>query len=425
MSPAGVFLRSIVALLLGVTAFLALGYSFVAMGVRDTLRSPQPLLTALEKHDAYNRVYDEGIISEQFEGALRGLVGDFSIEPETEAWLLKEILPPSELKAATERSVTSVIAFLNNETDTLDVSIDLGVAIPRIKPAVFRLVDERIDKAQRITVTGEEELRSSVDAIVRNIAAGTFPDTVPTLDRHRHPPNWVINAFVQSTELLPEAEARQTARANLARDALAIVNALESGDTNTALKLAARAVADPVIDHSIDNLREDLDDEGRFSAIDKIAESVGSRHETLERFRFARTVLRLLVGAFSIVAIAVFVSAVAGIAGVFYPYPKHMARWPGITLLVCGVVFFVIGLSVSSFVGVWESLWCPFVEVPSCNLTIDVASELLSDAANGITLWSIVVTAAGILAIVAARFLPDQHLRGAQPPTTASGLTDD
>ena len=155
MSPAGVFLRSIVALLLGVTAFLALGYSFVAMGVRDTLRSPQPLLTALEKHDAYNRVYDEGIISEQFEGALRGLVGDFSIEPETEAWLLKEILPPSELKDATEQSVISVIAFLNDETDTFDATIDLAPAIPRIKPAVFRLVDERIDKAQRITVTGE------------------------------------------------------------------------------------------------------------------------------------------------------------------------------------------------------------------------------------------------------------------------------
>ena len=411
MSPAGVFLRSIAALLLGVTAFLALGYAFVAMGVRDTLRSPQPLLDALEKHDAYNRVYDEGIISEQFEGALRGLVGDFSIEPETEAWLLKEILPPSELKAATEQDVTSVIAFLNNETDTFDVSIDLGPAIPRIKPAVFRLVDERIDKAQRITVTGEEELRSSVDAIVRNIAAGTFPETVPTLDRY--PPNWVINAFVQSTELLPDEEARQTAKANLAHDAPSIVNALESGDTSMALKLAARAVVDPVIEDSIDNLREDLDASGRFSAIDKIAESVGSRDETLERFRFARTVLQLLVGALSIVATIVFAAAVAGIAGVFYPYPKLMARWPGITLVVCGVIFIVVGLSIFSFVGVWESLWCPFVEVPSCNLTIDVAGELLHDAANGMTLWSIAVTAAGILAIFAARFLPAERSKGA------------
>ena len=290
MSPAGVFLRSIVALLLGVTAFLALGYAFVAMGVRDTLRSPEPLLNALEKHDAYNRVYDEGIVSEQFEGALRGLVGGFSIEPETEAWLLKEILPPSELKTASEEDVTSVIAFLNNETDTFEVSIDLSPAIPRIKPAVFSLVDERIDRAQPITVTGEEELLRSVEALVRNIAAGTFPETVPALDRY--PPNWVINAFVQSTELLPDEEARQTAKANLARDALSIVNALESGDTNTALKLAARAVADPVIEESIDKLREDLDDSGRYSAVDKIAESVGSRHETLERFRFARTVLR-------------------------------------------------------------------------------------------------------------------------------------
>ena len=423
MSPAGVLLRSIVALLLGVLAFLALGYAYVAMGVRDTLRSPQPLLNALEEHHAYERVYDDGIISEQFEGELRGLVGDFSIEPETEAWLLKEILPPSELKAATEQSVTTVIAFLNNETDTFDATIDLGVAIPRIKPAVFRLVDERIDKAPRIAVTSEEELRRSVEALVRNITAGTFPESIASL--HGLPPNQVLRTFRQATELLPGTTTQRTAINNLDRDEQTIRDSLQDGDTKTALKLAVRAIADPIIDNAINNLREDIDDRGRYSAVDKIAQSVGSRHETLERFRFARTILRLLVGAMAIVALIVFLAAVAGIAGVFYPYPKHMARWPGVTLAVCGVMFIVIGLSVSSFVGVWESLWCPFVEVPSCNLTIDVASELLSDAATGMTLLSIVTTAVGILAIVAARFLPAQHLRGAQPPTAASGPTND
>ena len=423
MSPAGVLLRSIVALLLGVSAFLALGYAYVAMGVRDTMRSPQPLLNALEKHHAYDRVFDDGIITEQFEGELRGLVGEFSLEPETEAWLLKEILPPSELKVATEQSVTSVIAFLNNETDTFDATIDLGVAIPRIKPAVFRLVDERIDKARPIDVASEVELRRSIETLFRAITAGEIPDAVPNLDGHA--PDKVIQALMQSIDVLPDMEARRTAQANLTRDERAIEEALKDGDTKTALKLAARAIADPVIDDSIDNLREDIDDRGRYSAVDKIAQSVSSRHETLERFRFARTILRLLVGAVAIAALIVFVAAVAGIAGVFYPYPKHMARWPGVTLAVCGVMFIVIGLSVSSFVGVWESLWCPFVEVPSCNLTIDVASELLSDAATGMTLLSIVTTAVGILAIVAARFLPAQHLRGAQPPTAASGPTND
>ena len=423
MSPAGALLRSIVALILGVLAFLALGYAYVAMGVRDTMRSPQPLLNALEKHHAYDRVFDDGIITEQFEGELRGLVGEFSLEPETEAWLLKEILPPSELKTATEQSVTTVIAFLNNETDTFDATIDLGVAIPRIKPAVFRLVDERIDKARPIDVTSEVELRRSIETLFRAITAGTIPNSVATLDGHA--PDKVVQALMQSIDVLPDMEARRTAQANLTRDERAIEEALKDGDTKTALKLAVRAIADPIIDNAINNLREDIDDRGRYSAVDKIAQSVGSRHETLERFRFARTILRLLVGAVAVAALIVFVADIAGIAGVFYPYPKHMARWPGVTLVVCGVMFIVIGLSVSSFVGVWESLWCPFVEVPSCNLAIDVASELLSDAATGMTLWSIAVTAVGILAIVAARFLPAQHLRGAQPPTAASGPTND
>ena len=216
MSPAGVFLRSIVALLLGVLAFLALGYAYVAMGVRDTLRSPQPLLNALEEHHAYERVYDDGIITEQFEGELRGLVGEFSLEPEPEAWLLKEILPPSELKTATEQSVKSVIAFLNNETDTFDATIDLAAAIPRIKPAVFRLVDERIDKARPIDVTSEVELRRSIETLFRAITAGTIPNSVATLDGHA--PDKVIQALMQSIDVLPDMEARRTAQANLTRD---------------------------------------------------------------------------------------------------------------------------------------------------------------------------------------------------------------
>ena len=408
MSPAGALLRSIVALLLGVLAFLALGYVFLASGVRDILSGPDPLLTALEKHNAYDRVYDDGIISEQFEGELRGLVGDFSIEPETEAWLLKEILPPSELKTATEQSVNSVIAFLNNETDTFEVSIDLRAAIPRIKPAVFRLVDERIDTAQQTTVSSEAELRRSIEALTGAIANGAFPDAVPILEAHAA--EAVMEALRQSTVLLPDMDAQETAKVNLTHDASAIVNAIENGDSNTALKLAARAIADPVVDDSIDNLREDLDEQGQFSAVDKIAESVGSRHETMERFRFARTILRLLIGVMLMAALVIFVTAVAGIAGVFHSFPKHMARWPGITLVVCGVMFIVTGLSVSAFVGVWESLWCPFVEVPSCSLTIDVASELLSDAANSMVVLSMAVTVVGILAIISTRFMPDRRL---------------
>ena len=409
MTPAGVILRSVAALLLGVLAFLALGYSFTAKGIRDTLRGPEPLLNALENHRAYERVYDDGIISQQFEGALRGLVGEYSLDPVTEAWLFKEIFPPSELKTATEENVVSVIAFLNDEADDFELTIDLSNAMPRIKPAVFRLVDERIDKAVVAPVGSEAELQSYLNDLSTNIEAGTFPDSVPSLDNFHS--ETVYRAFVQSTESIEEVELRSAVRSNLDRDEQDILDKLEGSDTKAALKLAARAIADPVIDNSIEDLREDLDESLRFSAVDKIAQSVGSRHETLERFRFARTMLHLLTGVISVLAVVVFLLAIAGIAGVFYPYSRHMVRWPGITLVICGVTFLVVGLAISSFVGVWESVWCPFVEVPSCNLTIDLASELLSDAANSMTVLSVLVTTAGILAIIAAHFVPDRQLR--------------
>lgn len=408
MTPAGIILRAVAALLLGVFAFLALGYTFTAMGIRDTLRGPEPLLEALEKHRAYERVYDDGVISQQFEGALRGLVGEYVLDPETEAWLFKEILPPSELKTATEENVVSIIAFLNGETDTFEVAIDLAEAIPRIKPAAFQLVDERIDKAAVAPVSSDAELRASINDLTNNIETGMIPDSVPSLDNF--PPEAVVGALVQSTESIEDAGVRSAVRSNLERDEQAILDALAENDSREVLKLAARAIADPVIDNSIEDLREDLDENLRFSAVDKIAQSVGSRQETFERFRFARTVLRLLTGAVSVLAVLIFLAAIAGIAGVFYPYSKHMVRWPGIALVTCGVTFLVVGLLISSFVGVWESVWCPFVEVPSCSLTIDIASELLSDAANSMTVLSVLVATAGILAIVAARFVPDRQL---------------
>ena len=408
MTPAGVILRAVAALLLGVFAFLALGYTFTAMGIRDTLQGPEPLLDALEKHRAYERVYDDGIISQQFEGALRGLVGEYVLDPETEAWLFKEILPPSELKTATEQDVVSVIAFLNGETDTFEVAIDLSEAIPRIKPAVFQLVDDRIDNAAVAPVSSDAELRASINDLTNNIVAGTIPDSVPSLDNF--PPDAVFGALVRSAESIENAGVRSAVRSNLERDEQVILDTLPGNDSRAALKLAARAIADPVIDNSIDDLREDLDENLRFSAVDKIAQSVGSRQETFERFRFVRTVLHLLTGVISVLAVLIFLAAIAGIAGVFYPYSRHMVRWPGITLVICGVTFLVVGLLISSFVGVWESVWCPLVEVPSCSLTIDLASELLSDAANSMTVLSVLVTIVGILAIVAARFVPDRQL---------------
>ncbi len=407
MTPAGIILRAVAALLLGVLAFLALGYSFTAMGIRDTLQGPEPLLDALEKHRAYERVYDDGIISQQFGGALRGLVGEYVLDPETEAWLFKEILPPSELKTATEQDVVSVIAFLNGETDTFEVAIDLSEAIPRIKPAVFQLVDERIDNAAVAPVSSDAELRASINDLTYNIVAGTIPESVPSLDNF--PPEAVVGALMQSTESIEDAGVGSAVRSNLERDEQVILDTLAGNDSRDALKLAARAIADPVIDNAINELRDDLDENLRFSAVDKIAQSVGSRQETFERFRLVRTVLHLLTGVISVLAVLIFLAAIAGIAGVFYPHSKHMVRWPGITLVICGVTFLVVGLLISSFVGVWESVWCPLVEVPSCSLTIDLASELLSDAANGMTALSVLVTLVGILAIVAARFVPDRQ----------------
>lgn len=412
MSAGSAFLRAISALIIGVFVFLALGYFLVANGVRDVLYDPTPILSALESHDAYNRVYDDGIISQQFEGTFKRLVGGFALDVETEASLLKQVFPPSELQSATEENVVSIVAFLNGELDEIDAFIDLNPAIPRIKPAVFALLDERIDHAALTTITNEAALRQSLQDLFRGVATGDVPDAIPSVAGL--PEDQVFRAYLQSVDSLAGSTLSSVVLSNLDREEQIVAESLRRGETRVALKLVTRAIADAAVDDAIVELRKDLDSDDRFDAVDKIAESIGTRQETMERFRLIRTSLGLLTGLGGTVALAIVIIGVLGMAAAFHPFARHMIRWPGVTLVVCGLGYLVVSWSIFVLLGPWESAWCSFVDASSCNLAIDIGGELLSDAGNALTMPSITTTLLGIAAVVGARFAPEQWRRGEQ-----------
>lgn len=409
MSASGAFVRTISALIVGVFVFLALGYFFIAGGVRYVLYDPAPILTALETHDAYERVYDDGIISQQFEGTFRRLVGGFTLDVQTEASLLKRIVPPSELRSSTEESITSIVAFLNSESDEFNASIDLTPAIPRIKLAVFPHLDERIDQADLVTIANEAQLRRTLQELFRDIASGDVPASIPSLTGL--PEDQIFRAYLQAVDSLAGSSLPPAALANLDREEQAIAQALRRRETRAALKMVTRAIADDAVDRAIVELRKDLDRYDRFDAIDQIAQTIGIRQETMEQFRLLRTSLGLLTGLARMVASAIVVLGVLSMATVFYPFPRHMITWPGVTLIVCGLSYLIAGWSASAFLSPWESIWCSFVEVSSCNLVIDVGSELLSQAADSMTMPSIITILVGIIATAGAQFAPEQwHL---------------
>jgi hypothetical protein len=405
MSAGGAFLRAITALILGVFVFLAFGYFVIANGVRDVLYDPGPVLSALESHDGYNRVYDDGIIGQQFEGTFKRLVGGFSLDVKTEASLLKQVFPPSELRSATEENVISIVAFLKGESEEFDASIDLAPAIPRIKPAVLALLDERIDQADLATIASEAALRTSLQDMFRGVASGDVPDTIPALAGV--PEDQVFRAYLQAVDSLAGSTLSSAALANLDQEEQAITEAFRQGDIRAALKLVTRAIAGDAVDSAIVELRNDLDRNDRFDAVDKIAESVGTRQETLERFRLIRTSLGLLTGLVGTVALAIVIIGVLAMAAVFHWFARHMIRWPGVTLIFCGLSYLIVSWSISALVGPWESAWCSFVDASSCNLAVDVGSELLSNAGDALTMPSIIATLLGIVIMVGAHFAPD------------------
>ncbi len=396
--------RVIGVVLLMFPTVLGFGYYVVATAARETVLEPDRLISALNENDAYERIYDEFLLSDEFDDVVRDLAGGFEITDEERASLVRQIIGPDQIRTVTEDGILSIADFLTDQRDDLGFLLDLGPSIDRIKPAVLDLLEGRVDSATPAPTTGPQALQDDLESFFTAIGDGALPSQYPDLggvdDDVR------VAAYVRALESLA-ASGALTTMASEALDAREdeIAGHLESGRIEDGLKVMVRAIAEPVIDAGIAELRTELDADDRLDLLVRVAESEQTREQLEEDARSLRLWINIALGPARWLALLGVVAGTIAIGAVCLPHKRHLAFWPGITLIVAGLPVVILGWVLT--LGIPTSVYTSCNEniEAGCGLGLDVIATLAKDVGGDFIWPSVVILAIGASAILASTVL--------------------
>lgn len=403
MSRASALLRALLITVLIVPVFLSFGYFLTANAVESVALRSEPVLDALSENDAYERIYAEVLLDDELGDAIDGLKGGFELTDQEAIGLFLEVLPPRHVQVATERSVVSLVSYLNYDSDDLDVFIDLSAVINAIGPAVQRLIDQRIDSIPTATARAED-IPSQLESFLRKLSAGDLPTAIPSLAGVDEAARAEIfeNALdiVLADGNLPSASAAsiQAQRA----EALA---AFASGGIKDALKVAAWAVAAPVIDLAIADLRTDLDEDDRLDLVHRLSIELGSREDVLDRAGLVRFWLRVAIVFGPWLALLLMAVGIASIGVTCLPYRHYAVFWPSVSLIIVGLPYLALGWLMTLDFSRWAFLGCGEGQSRSCRLALDVSNSLATEVGGDVIAASAVVVVIGMGGIILSRLM--------------------
>ena len=257
-------------------------------------------------------------------------------------------------------------------------------------------------------VDGLEEQESAIKAQL-STPSGNVKGALEVASRSLTEPAvelFVDDAYDMAFDALQEQGLSREALDNLDKERDSIKERLGKGQIKEALKLSGRSLTEPLIDDAIDELRENLDEEGRIDLVAELAEHNGrSKEKFLDRVDPVRDIVDYSeVGGW--VAIAVMVVASLMMMVVNFPHLASGLRWPGTVLLVSGLIFLIFGLATGilsdRFDEVLKESATDVSNIPPSlvNVIGDVLSSLASDVADDFVRPSIVVIVIGFVMLV-------------------------
>ena len=270
--------RSLISFVLGVAIFVAFLGFLLASNFSDKLLSAEFYTETLAEEDTYNRIYDVVLVDDRLKETTEDLLGDIKVVSHDEiVQLLRRILPPEYIQSQVEGTIENTIDYLNEDTDTLDLFIELAPPLANAKGVLFDYIDGRIDDLKledpgvpECTGNRINDLADRYQAKLRELAQGDVPTSVPSLVSLNQACRIAIFNLVYPS-LLQDDSLDDPTRRGLAESRPAIEREFIDGNTRGVLKEAARPLAAPLIDNAIDQLRERLDDRDRLDIIHQIA----------------------------------------------------------------------------------------------------------------------------------------------------------
>jgi hypothetical protein len=284
------------------------------------------------------------LLDEEVKRSTQQLLGDIKwVDQEDIVGLLREIVPPDYLKTQVEGAIKDAIDYLNKDVDTLEIYIDLGPPLVKVKPVLFRYTDQRIDKLQvlepdRSWCRPEElqHLRASFQTLFRELAEGKVPQSVPSvkaiLPACREPAfDLIFSEWTGDRSL--DRRARQGLRdsqENIRREFVA-------GDTHGVLKTVAHPLLTPVVDDAISEMRRGLDSQDRLAVIPSISNREAATEKKLRAaIDDVRNRLNYGLHLGRKVAPIMVIGGAILMGLVHLPRLSHALRRPGLTLMLTG-----------------------------------------------------------------------------------------
>ena len=353
-------IRPVAALVLGLF-FSGFLFLLLLTNVSDKLLSAVFYTDTIAGQDTYNRIYDEVLLDKELVNTTQDLLGGVQVPQEEIVGLLREIISPEYLQSETEGAVQRTVDYFNDDRENLDLYVDVGPPLDNVKPVLFRYIDQRIDEL------AEEDLGRSVctpqrvDEVAglyqerwRRLSAGEVPSSIPSLETFESGCRLIIFELTFDN-LIAQVDLDERTKQGLRSSRSDLQEQFVAGDSREVLKVAARPLADPLMDDAIQRVREELDDQNRLDLIHRIAKwndsiteeglrsDIDSARDWIdwgEKFGKPLAWVMLILG-----------SVLLGL--IHYPSLKNGLRWPGLSLFLTGLVFFVTAKVLDSKIVDW------------------------------------------------------------------------
>ena len=401
-------LRVLGGVVLGLVVFAGLLYLLLLVNITEHLQDPEIYRTAFIEADAYNRIYDEVLVDEALQEQTANLLGGVDLEAQDAVKALREVIPPTYLQAQTEANIDRVSAFLSYDLERLNLYLELREPLDRVKTVVIDQVGQvmaELEIEETPIATKEcttENLLDLTDEFA-GLSEGKLPESVPSLetldeDCRRRGFDYWIDRVADDPRLDGEAARIIENEKDDLRESF-----LE-GDTKAFLEQAAALLLSPVIDASLAQLRQDLQEGDRLDLLEQFAEhSDGLTREDIdEQAEFFRDSLDTANGTGGVIALVTVIVGSLLLAALHLPRPTDMLRWSGLTLLLGGAVCLVVGFVLNSALpgGIREAVASPAdyssnIPMTAVSLAGDLAESFVRQLTSGFISATVVVLVVG------------------------------
>lgn len=410
--------RSTVSSVMGMVIFISFLALLIVNSISGKLLNDDFYARALAHENAYQRVYDEVLMEPQVRLEIQAALGDSDLLSYQDLiQVLREVAPPEYLQRQVEQAIESSLDYLASDTDTWTAYIELGPALDQVKPALFRLVDRRIDfiplaqpDPQKAPAVQLADLAQQADAFFRYLSQGRAPPGVPAIEAIPEPLrgpafDGFMTSLLQSRNLDPRVrQGLESSRAELRQVFI-------SGDTRKVAKLAARAALTPLVDDALAGVRSQLDSQARLD-LAALAKQQWEGASTWAEMQPQVDQARRWTARLPVLGML----ALAGIAGgalvmglVHLPRLGKSLGFPGFTLLLVGATFFGLNkLMASSLVDrldrLVDSNAARLSALPPSvvDLVTDVLGALARQLADGFVSPALALMAMGAALLLAA-----------------------